>query len=44
MENLTACQTYSNSKFEKIYFCDENNNIKKVITFCKAKNLLDAIN
>lgn len=44
MEKLTACQTYTTSKYQKVYFCDNKNNIKKIVIMCKAKDLLDAIN
>ena len=43
MEKLTACQTYENKDFSKVYFQDKKGNIKRVVIHCKAKNLNKAI-
>lgn len=43
MEKLTACQTYTAKDYCKVYFADKKGNIKKVIIFCKAKDLTKAI-
>lgn len=44
MEKLTACQTYTAKNYYKVYFADKKGSIKKVVTMCKAKDLLKAIN
>lgn len=44
MEKLNACQTYTEKDYCKVYFADKKGNIKKVVTMCKAKDLLTAIN
>ena len=44
MEKLTACQTYTAKDYHKVYFANNKGDIKKVVTMCKAKDLLTAIN
>lgn len=44
MNKLFPCQTYTTNKYQKVYFCDNKSNIKKIVIMCKAKDLLDAIN
>lgn len=37
-------QTFETKDYAKVYFADNNDNIKKVVIICKAKDLKKAVN